>query len=192
MCRFSNTEYIPLGPLKCGPSEQVVFIYRWSLNRGWLYVYGKYLIVERNGWKFGTRGPRNCMCRVLFRSDSEFSLGSFGSLCKLSDVELFKRLPPPQFSFNFNQTLWKVWYSEGNTGYYFLDNLPNLIYCRLKFLLTQDHIVLEFKNATPPIYVSSGLSQTFWGHSGRFKNVVALWNFNMGVNGKMVKCAVTC
>ena len=33
------------------------------------------LIVRRNGWKFGTRGPRICTCRVLLMSDSLTSVG---------------------------------------------------------------------------------------------------------------------
>ncbi len=35
----------------------------------------------------------------------EFGLGSFGALCQVSDVKIFKRLLLPHFSFNFNQTL---------------------------------------------------------------------------------------
>ncbi len=53
-----------------------------------------------------------------FRARSfEFILGSFGALCKISDVKIFKTLLLPQFSFNFNQTLQKACIRE-NTGYY--------------------------------------------------------------------------
>ncbi len=31
-------------------------------------ISGKQLIVERNGWKFGTRSPTNSICRALFGS----------------------------------------------------------------------------------------------------------------------------
>ncbi len=39
-----------------------------------------------------------------FRS-GHLSLGSFGALCKISDLKIFKRLLLPQFSSIFNQTL---------------------------------------------------------------------------------------
>ncbi len=35
-----------------------------------------------------------------------FSLGSFGALCKISDVKIVKRLLLTQFSSNYNQTLY--------------------------------------------------------------------------------------
>ncbi len=35
----------------------------------------------------------------------EFSLGSFGALCKISDVKIFKGLLLTQFSFSSKQTL---------------------------------------------------------------------------------------
>ncbi len=35
----------------------------------------------------------------------EFGLGSFGALCKISDIKILKRLLLLQFSFNFNQIL---------------------------------------------------------------------------------------
>ena len=43
-----------------------------------------------------TSGPRNSICWVIFI-----------------------------IRFNFNQTLWKVWESRGNTGYYFLGASAN-------------------------------------------------------------------
>ncbi len=62
-------------------------------------------IIERNGSKFGTRGPRNCMCRVLFMSDYLNSVWghSASALCKIFNVKLIKRLLLPMFSSNFNQ-----------------------------------------------------------------------------------------
>ncbi len=70
----------------------------------------KQQVVERNGWKCGTRGSGNAICSVLFLS-GQLSLGSFVALCKLSDV--FKKLLLPIF----NPTLWKAWQSgHGATG----------------------------------------------------------------------------
>ncbi len=70
----------------------------------------KWLIIERNGWKLGTRGSLYCICRAFFMSDSltfEFSLQSFGALCKIPNVRIFKRPLLPQFSSNFNHNLKK-------------------------------------------------------------------------------------
>ncbi len=50
----------------------------------------------------GFLGTAYVQCRVLF------SLGSFGALCKISDVKISKRLLRPQFSFIFEQTLQKA------------------------------------------------------------------------------------
>ena len=55
---------------------------------------------------FGTYCTTVYIGRVLLMPDSlSLVLGSFGALCKISDVKIFKRLLLPQFSFNFNQTL---------------------------------------------------------------------------------------
>ncbi len=32
----------------------------------------------------------NCICKVIFISNSEFCLGSFGALCKISNVKISK------------------------------------------------------------------------------------------------------
>ncbi len=46
----------------------------------------------------------------------EFGFGPFGALCKISDVNIFKRLLLPQFSFNFNQTLLQLSKYVGHEG----------------------------------------------------------------------------
>ncbi len=60
----------------------------------------------------------------------EFNLGSFGALCKISHIKIFKRLLLPQFSSNFNQNLWKA---HGNQGKLLLFLAICLkVYCTLK------------------------------------------------------------
>ncbi len=39
-------ESIPLGPVKCGPCKEVVFIYRWSLKQVWLYFEMSILLLN--------------------------------------------------------------------------------------------------------------------------------------------------
>ncbi len=58
------------------------------------------------------------------RSILESILWSFGALCKISDVKIFKRLLLPHISLNFSQTLQKACIPE-NTGYYFSGDIPN-------------------------------------------------------------------
>ncbi len=67
--------------------------------------------------------------------------GAFGTLCKISDVKTFKRILLLQFWSNFNQTLWKAWWSGGNTVYY--------LFGTLKFLLTQTTWDWRFQSASP-------------------------------------------
>ncbi len=75
----------------------------------------------------------------------------------------------------------------------------------MKFLLAQNHMGLEiskryFSYSVHPIwaklYVKYGshrgiYSYRYFGDLPKFKNFVALWNFNMGVNGKILKCAIS-
>ncbi len=72
----------------------------------------------------------NCICRVLFIYNSLNSVwGNSVHFGKFADVKIFKRLLLFQFLFNFNQTLWKAWWSEGNTGssfYWWSENLKGL------------------------------------------------------------------
>ncbi len=51
-------------------------------------------------------GGRSCVLHMGFMSDSEFSLELFGVLCKIPDVEIFKRLLLlSHFSADIYQTL---------------------------------------------------------------------------------------
>ena len=61
------------------------------------------------GMKIGTLGPMNCIYVGCFSCLFDFSLWSFGVLCKVSNVKSFKslQLRTVQFSFNFNQTYCK-------------------------------------------------------------------------------------
>ncbi len=68
----------------------------------------KWLTVERNWWKFGTCGT--VLCRVLSCPILWVQLRSFGALCKIPDVNIFKRLLLPQFFIqfqpNFRESMW--------------------------------------------------------------------------------------
>ena len=85
------------------------FVALWNFNVG---VNGKivkcatswkWLVVEWNGWKFGTCSPRKFTCTFWLRS-FEFGLETFSARCKISDVKIFKRPLLPHLSSNFNQT----------------------------------------------------------------------------------------
>ena len=66
-----------------------------------------------------------------------------------------------------------------------------------KFLLTQDHIVLEiskrssysFRSMTAKLHVDIGYHGSI--QAWLLQKIVALRNFNMGVNGKILKCAIS-
>ena len=75
----------------------------------------KQLIVEGNGWKFGTCGCRNCICRVLISESVSSVWGHSVHFANFSYfVKIFEKLVLRQLSSNFNQTiLWKVQYSWG-------------------------------------------------------------------------------
>ena len=93
---------------------------KFSHERQWEYhkMYNTFkgLIVERNRWKFGPRSPMCCICslRVLFVSDffSEFSLGSFSALCKISDINFSKGYCTPLFHLIST----KLYGKHGNRG----------------------------------------------------------------------------
>ena len=58
---------------------------------------------------------------VLFMSDRLSSpWGHSVHFAKCPSVKIFNRLLLPQLASNFNQILWKVWYSRENTSYYLL------------------------------------------------------------------------
>ncbi len=63
----------------------------------------KFLNDRRVKRKFGTRSPMYCIRRVLSMSDSVSSVWGHCSIVKIFEMLLY-----PQFSSNFNQTLWKV------------------------------------------------------------------------------------
>ena len=100
-----------------GRIQAITYLGNWQslkkLMTLWNFVIGvngirkswKLLIVERSGWKFGTSGPIHCIMFSTFHVKwFELSLGSFGTVCKISDVKISKRLLLSQFSFDFNQT----------------------------------------------------------------------------------------
>ena len=71
------------------------------------------------------------------------------------------RLLLPQFSSNFNQTLWEAWYSWRNTGCYLFGDLPkikNLIWHYKIFVNTGPYGAGNFK--TLLLQFSYGVSQT--------------------------------
>ena len=57
------------------------FMARWNFNMGGNGkipkggISGKWLIVERNGWKVGNRGPRIYICRILLMPNCLSGLG---------------------------------------------------------------------------------------------------------------------
>ncbi len=61
------------------------------------------------------RRKNMCMSGTFHVWFYQFSLGSFGSFRKISDIKIFRRPFLPQFPTHFNQTSWKVWQSVRNT-----------------------------------------------------------------------------
>ncbi len=84
----------------------------WILSR-------KGLIVERNGWKFGTRCTTALDARFL-----EFGLGSFSALCKIYNFTIFLKL----FSFSqFSPDSSKLYTRcHNHTGCHYFGNVPNI------------------------------------------------------------------
>ena len=147
-----------------------------------------------------------CTCSMLFMCDStEFSLRSLVyALCKIFGVKIFKSLLPPVFIQYFNQTFCKY---VGHERIYKLlrfgwsAKLKKKKYGGIKFLLTQDHVVLEISKCySPYAFHLIAFSQTSWGHwlpwwsTGHYfswqpiSQGLETLNFNMGVNGKILKC----
>ena len=87
----------------------------WNYNlgiKGKIPRYGiswKKLIAEQNRRNLRLTVPGLHMLDIFPVRLLEFGLGSFGALCKISDVYIFKRLLLPQFSHSFNQTIWKAY-----------------------------------------------------------------------------------
>ncbi len=71
-----------MGNLKCGTSR-------------------KWLIVERNGRKFGTRGTIVLIRRILLMPDSLSLAWGHSALCQISDCTIFEMLLLQQFSSDF-------------------------------------------------------------------------------------------
>ncbi len=69
----------------------------------------KRLIVEQNEWKFGTRGPRKCICRLLFRSGHLSSVwGHSVHFAKFPMLKFQKATAPTvfiQFQPNFMESM---------------------------------------------------------------------------------------
>ncbi len=95
-----------------------------------------WLIVERNGWKVGTRVLESAYVVLFF----EFNLGSFGAqaITFLNNYGIsktytvwpwgagnVKMLPLLQLSSDLSQTLWGYWLPWWNRGYYFSWNWPS-------------------------------------------------------------------
>ncbi len=73
----------------------------------------KWLTVERNGWKFGTRGPRNSLCRVLFGSGHLRSVwGHSVHFAKYPMLKFSKGYCCPSFHPVWTKLYWK----HGNPG----------------------------------------------------------------------------
>ena len=69
-------------------------------------------------------------------------MGSFGALFKFSDIKIVKRLP--QFSFNFKKNMRNMLAMREYRLFLSLVICQKLKLCStLKFLLTQDHMVLK-------------------------------------------------
>ena len=95
------------------------FVALWNFNMGvngkiiTSAIYWKRLVVERNGWKFGTRSPRNSIRRVLFGS------GHLSSVWGHSVH--FAKFPVLRFSkghccYTFHPISTKLYWKHGNKG----------------------------------------------------------------------------
>ena len=156
------------------------------------------------GMKIGTRGPRNLTVYVeyLSRLILWVQFGVIRCTLKISDIKIFKKLlllPVfSQFQRNFMMNMLLMgeyrlfFFWQSAKEYKFYDTF------KLNFLSTQHHIGLEisayyssysFRLISPKLYEDSGhhngiQAVTFHDNRPIFKNVMALWNVNMGVNGK--------
>ncbi len=135
---------------------------------------------------------------------SDFGLGSFGALCKISNVKIFKRLLLTQISFNFDKTLWNVWYSGGIQNYTFLGicQIKKNVMALSNFLNTglwwaenvkMPLLLLFFHSISAKFhedlaYHMEVQAVSIPGDLPSFEKFVSLWNFNLGVNGKVLKC----
>ncbi len=73
----------------------------------------KWLTIEQNGWKFGTSGPRNSLCRVIFGSGHLSSVwGHSVHFAKFPMLRFSKGYCCPSFHPNSTKHYWK----QGNQG----------------------------------------------------------------------------
>ncbi len=143
-----------------------------------IHVSWKWLIVERNGRKFGT------WCTTVY----------------IDRVGVVKRLLLTQLSFNFNQTFMKSMVIRRNTGYslFWRSAKNSKFYATLKFLLTQDHMGLGISKrySSYSFHPMSLKPYEDIGYHGRIQPVtfldkrpnlnenVALWNLTWESMGK--------
>ena len=144
--RPQNTRYY--GGIGYHGGRQALCIFsmvvKWKILK--CEIYWKMEIVERKGWKCETHGHMNCICRVLFISDSLSSIWSqLESFC----------------------ALWNTW----PYGAVFQNAILPTVFIRSR---------PTFKRT-----LAGGIkSVTFGGNRPSFIYFVALWSFNIGVNGK--------
>ncbi len=117
---------------------------RWEIIK--YGISGKWLIIDRNWWKFVTRAPRNSICRVLFGSGHFTSFWGHSLLFAKFPIFRFQKVAAPavliQLQPNFVESM------ENMVEY---GLLPFLAICQklktpwhFNFLLTQDHMGLNF------------------------------------------------
>ena len=111
-------------------------------------------------------------------------------------------------NFHLSSKLDSKYHNQGLTyRLLFFGDLPTITkkYGTLNFFLTQDHIELEvskcyffysFNQVWSKLYgdiaYHGGMQTiTFLGNRPIYKKIVALRNFNMGVNGKMLRCGIS-
>ncbi len=135
------------------------------------WISWKRIIIEINGWKFGSRGPRNCTCWVLFVSHF------FTLVMEACIFDRFAKFLMLRFSgygsHSFHWVAAKLYGKYGGQGR--IQAIP----------------VARWATLYETIAHHEGMQAiSFLGNHPSLKNFEVLWNFNMGVNGKILKCAV--
>ncbi len=187
------------------------FVCVWHFENFNMGVNGKIVkcAISWKGWSYSKMDENllPVVLRSMYRMWGTFhvSLVSFRACCKVSNVKKFQQATAPPLFIDFQPNFMESMVVRGNTGCCFFGDLPNFMALWMKFLLTLDNMVLEIlkhssSNSLHPIsaklyedigYHGGTQAVTFLGNQPSFKNFVALWNFNMAVNGKIVKCTVT-
>ena len=107
-----------------------------------------------NGRKFGTHSPMNCICRVLFMTDSLSSL--WGHSVYLARLPMW-RFSKGYCSHSFHPFSTKLYGKYGHQGgiqaitFWPSAKFTKKNYGTLKFLLTQNHVVLEISKCYSPV-----------------------------------------